>query len=212
MIYSLATIKGGASKSTTAVQLVHYLSTLNFSVALIDCDEQKSAANWIEKLPINCHIFASDEIEDIEDEIEDIKDDYDAVIIDTAGSDEEMMMMVLGRTHHVLMPISPSELDINSTKKTIKKVVRARKRYQRDITTTAFLAKVVAKTTMRRDTIAVFKDYEDISFSPVEIPFTQRIIKLANTDKTVFTASNCKDLAESFTKLFAPLIGDKNNG
>lgn len=211
MIFSLATIKGGASKSTTAVHLVHYLSTLNFSIALVDCDDQKSAANWVEKLPIDCHIFASADIEDIEDEIDKIEENYDAIIVDTAGSDEETMMMIIGRSHHVLMPICPSELDIDSSKKTIKRITRARKRYRRDIAATAFLAKVVANTTMRRDTIAVFKDYDDISFSPVEVPFTQRIIKLANTDKTVFTASNCKDLSESFTKLFAPLIGGEHN-
>lgn len=194
--YSVINIKGGCGKSTTASNLVHFLANQGLSVALIDCDDQLSSANWVEKLPVNCHIFASSDIEAIEDELDELENKYNAIVVDTAGSAEETMMMVIGRSNHVLVPVTPSELDIDSSKKTIKLIARARKRY----------------TTMQRSTAAIFKDYDGIYFSPIEIPSTQRIVKLSNTEQTVFNASGCKDLAELFTQLFSALIGVQING
>ncbi len=210
--YSVINIKGGCGKSTTASNLVHFLANQGLSVALIDCDDQLSSANWVEKLPVNCHIFASSDIEAIEDELDELENKYNAIVVDTAGSAEETMMMVIGRSNHVLVPVTPSELDIDSSKKTIKLIARARKRYRREIEATVFLTKVVKNTTMQRSTAAIFKDYDGIYFSPIEIPSTQRIVKLSNTEQTVFNASGCKDLAELFTQLFSALIGVQING
>jgi len=205
-IYSIVNIKGGSSKSTTAVHLVAYLAAQGFSTALVDSDRQMSAAKWVEKASPSTHIFASDIIEDIEDNLDELEAQYKAIVVDTAGSAEDIMMMVIGRSHHVILPVCPSELDIDSAKATIKQIIRARKRYKRDISATAFLSKVVKNTTMQKSTNDLFAEYEGVNFSDVEIPMTQRIIKLSKTENTAFTAPGSKDLAKLYTQLFAPLI------
>ena len=208
MIISTVNIKGGSSKSTTAVHLVHYLQQQGFTVALVDCDRQMSASAWIEVACPEILTFCSDEIDDIEDTINELENKYDAVVVDTAGSSYEIMMMVIGLSNHVVIPVCPSEYDTDSAKETIKAIVRCRKRYNKKITATVFLSKVRKNTLSSSHTHSTFEQYEGIYFSNVQIPLTERLVRLIKTENTALTANNCKDLAESYNSLFAPLLGE----
>jgi len=204
-IYSVVNMKGGCGKSTVSTNLVAYLANQGLSVALIDTDSQQSSSSWVELLPIECEIFTSCDVDMVEDWLDDLESQFNVLVVDTAGANEEMMKTVIGYSQHVLIPVGASEFDIDSSKKTIKHVVRARKRFKREIQATAFMNKAAENTIMYRKTKTIFKNLPDIAFSSIAIPHKQRIAQITKTDKSVFTDSKCKEVAVKFEELFEPL-------
>lgn len=204
-IYSVVNTKGGCGKSTVSTNLVAYLANEGLSVALIDTDSQQSSSSWVELLEINCEIFTSCDVDMVEDWLTDLDSEFNVLVVDTAGANEEMMKTVIGYSQHVIIPVGASEFDIDSSKKTIKHVVRARKRFKREIKATAFLNKAAENTIMYRKTKNIFENLPNITFSPIAIPHKQRIAQITKTEQSVFTDSKCKEVAIKFEKLFKPL-------
>ena len=68
-IIGIATIKGGAGKSTIAANTVGWLSSFGYSTILVDCDEpeNRTSSNWIAEdlpqVPI-AHIQNANELRD----------------------------------------------------------------------------------------------------------------------------------------------------
>lgn len=207
-IFSICNIKGGSGKSTTAIHLVSFLSNHGFKTALVDCDGQQSLSAWANSVDSlkELTIFKSTDTDEIEDEIIKLESSYDAVVVDTAGSSEETMKIVISLSDRVVIPLSPSSLDITSTVATIKQVVRARRRTAKNISATVFLNKVVKNTTLLKETRELFADFDDIKFSSVEIPHTQRIIRLTSDKQTAFDSKSNEDLANLYSQLFDQLI------
>ncbi|GFE72205.1 ParA family protein [Chroococcus sp. FPU101] len=52
-IIALINLKGGVSKSTTAVYLCRHLLGQNLKVALVDADAQTTSSQWIDNLSEN---------------------------------------------------------------------------------------------------------------------------------------------------------------
>lgn len=207
--FSICNIKGGSGKSTTAVHLVALLVKHGFRTALIDCDGQQSVSAWANSIGTlkNISIFKSTDSDEIEDAIIELETTHDVVVVDTAGSSEETMKIVVSLSDHVITPLAPSALDITSTVATIKQVARARRRSAKNIAATVFLNKVVKNTTLARETRELLSGYEGINFSDIEIPFTQRMIRLASDGQTVFDSKSNQDIAKLYTELFNRLIG-----
>ena len=207
--FSVCNIKGGSGKSTTAIHLVAFLVKNGFKTALIDCDGQQSVSAWansvntLEKITL----FKSVDTDDIEDGIIELESNHDAVVVDTAGSSEEAMKIVISLSDHVLTPLAPSALDITSTVATLKQVTRARRRSAKEISATVFLNKVVKNTTLAKETRELLRGFEGIDFITVEIPNTQRIIRLASNGETAFDSKSNQDIAKLYTELFNKLIG-----
>lgn len=143
-------------------------------------------ANSIDKLKNNVTVFKSTDSDEIEDTIIELEKIHEYVVVDTVGSSEETMKIVISMSDQVLTPLAPSPLDITSTVATIKQIVRARRRSAKDISATVFLNKVVKNITLAKETRDLFNAHNDIEFSPVEIPSTQRMIKLASSGETAF--------------------------
>ncbi|MEL6928052.1 MAG: ParA family protein [Cyanobacteria bacterium J06600_6] len=206
----LCNLKGGVSKSLTAVHLAAFLARHQRKVLVIDCDMQQSSAKWLAKInePL-IEVFTSDDMDDIEDALLDLSNDFDYVVVDTGANATAIMDMVMSYCDHVLIPTQPGELDGDSTELTIKRLLRAKRR-KPSLTGTVFLARVFKNTITQRQTIERFENYEGITLSPAQIVNTQRLIKLVNTHQTALDAAGCKDLALEFTKLFTPLLTTTN--
>jgi chromosome partitioning protein len=208
-IFSICNIKGGSGKSTTAIHLVGFLSNNGFKTALVDCDGQQSLSAWATSVPSlqDLTIYKSTDVDEIEDNIVELESTHDAVVVDTAGSSEETMKIVISLSDQVVIPLSSSALDITSTVATIKQVVRARRRSAKDITTTVFLNRVVKGTTLLKEARQELEEYKDvIELSPVQIPQAQRIMRLPSDNQTAFDSKANKDLADLYNKLFNQLI------
>lgn len=101
----ISNMKGGAGKSTTAVNLAHSLSE-NFEVALIDTDTQKTSS----ELARNIRIIES---------IEQAPEDCEFIIIDTPPYISNELAKLCKMADVILVPVLPSFNDLLPSLKTI---------------------------------------------------------------------------------------------
>ena len=97
MILTVANLKGGTSKTTSAAFLAHALAERGRRVLVVDADPQASITRWAEmaewRLPVvgkatgRLHV----ELEEI------VGDRFDAVVIDTPPTDKRVCCVSRGR-------------------------------------------------------------------------------------------------------------------
>ena len=126
MIISFVNQKGGVGKTTTAINLAASLKRKNYSMAFIDSDPQGSAIQW--------HDVENNKAFDImhhpgpieKDDIEELGRDFDYVIIDAPPAIGEIAKSILEISDLVIIPLSPSSLDIWSCWGTLEMIEEAR--------------------------------------------------------------------------------------
>ncbi len=126
-IISVANQKGGVGKSTVAFNLAAALAKRRFSVFVVDADPQGTVAMWAkararqDKNMVGIDIDFTDspwppeKILTLSNE-----DRYDFIIIDCGPANNKVMRATLVVADLVIIPVSPSPLDINSALSTIK--------------------------------------------------------------------------------------------
>lgn len=129
-VISLIQRKGGSSKTSTAVHLAEALSVLypHLHIALADADPQRSATIWIQRskgvIGVSVHPIAGDgEGRNMKAEIEAIG--ADIVIIDTPPALEGISLRAALRADLMLVPTSPSIIDLAATKDAINTCLEA---------------------------------------------------------------------------------------
>ena len=126
MIISFVNQKGGVGKTTTAINLAASLKRKNYSMAFIDADPQGSAIQW--------HDVENNRAFDImhnpgpidKYEIEEFARDYDFVLIDAPPAIGDISKSILEISDLVIIPLSPSSLDIWSCWGTLEMIEEAR--------------------------------------------------------------------------------------
>ena len=136
-IISLASSKGGAGKSTTALLLGCELASQGASVTIIDADPNKPIYKWSQLAPIpeQLTILADDITETtILDHIDDAAGTSQFVIVDLEGTASLMVGLAISAADFVLIPCKGSNLDAqeaprsSSSSKCRKKAAAARSR------------------------------------------------------------------------------------
>ncbi|MBF0332918.1 MAG: ParA family protein [Alphaproteobacteria bacterium] len=142
-----ATTKGGAGKTTLLINLAAELRRGGYSVAIVDADPQQHAARWAlhglvrpqdlgpelaeGRHGITVAVNVGDR--DIMDRIIDLGARKDAVLVDLQGSANQAMLMAFGVADLVLVPVQPSEYDIDGAVTTLRSVKAAREMTRRPI-------------------------------------------------------------------------------
>ena len=122
MIISLVNQKGGVGKSTTAINLAASLARKNCKLVFIDTDPQGSAVRW--------HSIESNKAFDIKhhprpinhQELNELAYDYDHVVIDAPPANSDITQSILALTDLVIVPLSPSPVDMWSCDKTLEMI------------------------------------------------------------------------------------------
>ena len=122
MIISFVNQKGGVGKTTTAINLASSLARKNNRLVLIDADPQGSASTWhsIEGNQAFEILHQANEL--TKADIETLEVAYDFVIIDAPPAIDDRTEVVLSASHLVIMPVTPSSLDLWSCKDTLDRV------------------------------------------------------------------------------------------
>ena len=127
-IITVAQRKGGAGKTTIAVNIAGELSRRNYNVALVDSDPQASACQWagLENLEFPVYEIGLDNstVGNWVQEVRGVK--ADLVVIDTAPSERHLGASI-AVSDLILIPCTASGLDIDATEQTLA-IIRAVRR------------------------------------------------------------------------------------
>jgi chromosome partitioning protein len=148
---AVATTKGGVGKTRTVYNLAGTFLADGYSVMVVDADPRKRAARNINlfnarmvRLAEEGHLpvmpaIAVDDLSQVETEaaamklISKYKGEYDVVLIDLAGSANQLMLVAMGRADLVLIPVQASADDVDGVTETMPSVESAREMTGRDI-------------------------------------------------------------------------------
>jgi chromosome partitioning protein len=132
---SLASSKGGAGKSTSAVLLATELAQRGAAVTIIDADPNHPVLRWSRKpgKPKNLTVIGDVSEETLIDAIDDAARKTAFVIVDLEGTASVMVAHAMTRSDLVIIPTKGSELDGIEAAKVIQFINRQERAYHRKI-------------------------------------------------------------------------------
>ena len=120
-VISIAQRKGGVGKTTLAVCVAGELKARGHDVALLDSDPQGSASRWAElgnlSFPVSELVLGEQSVVTWAKEVQRVK--ADCVVIDTAPNDRSLGA-ACAISDLVLVPCTPSGLDLEATVRTLE--------------------------------------------------------------------------------------------
>jgi chromosome partitioning protein len=112
--------KGGAGKTTLAINLAVYASSYNKQSAIIDLDPQASAANWHDSRDLEEPVVVSAQPARLQNVIDAAKDaGANLIFIDTAPHSESASLAAARIADFVLIPCRPAILDLRAIGNTV---------------------------------------------------------------------------------------------
>ena len=164
-VISLASTKGGCSKTTTALALGLELALDGARVVLLDADPNQHAAEFgttfartKQALPEGASFAVAPNIteDNILLEIRTAKAVADFVLVDLPGVAAKLTLLGLTRSDLVIVPVQPSKMDARDALRTIKDIEQASETIGRDIPFRILLARwpVLNETVVARHTRA----------------------------------------------------------
>jgi chromosome partitioning protein len=117
MIILVGSQKGGAGKSTIAINLAAELARQGQDVVIVDADAQRSAARWHadrEAAGVTPAIACIEKLGNIRETLLDLDSRYGHVIVDVAGKDSKEMRTGMTAAHKMVVTVRPSQLDLDT--------------------------------------------------------------------------------------------------
>lgn len=159
MIISFVAQKGGVGKTTLAINISSYLSIIKkLKVLLIDADPQGSCLHWQKISENKTFDILHHPKPDFHKSIEDLSKGYKWTVIDSPPGVGDVTISVLMASDLAVIPVSPSLLDMFSTKQTINLVTEARG-HGRKIRAKLLITKKVTGTVPGREAREALESY-----------------------------------------------------
>lgn len=117
MIVLVGSQKGGAGKTTVAINLAVEWARQGKDVVLVDADSQRSAARWHADREEAGHtpvIACVEKQGNVRDTLLDLEQRYDIVVVDVAGKDSKEMRTAMTAAQVLIVTVRPSQLDLDT--------------------------------------------------------------------------------------------------
>jgi chromosome partitioning protein len=134
-ILTVASGKGGVSKTSTVMILSVNLAAKGYQVAVIDADRNQSFASWHEQAYEGPAFTCRSEIDHIKvvDLAGDLSESHDIVLVDTAGFESLTAASAIGMADFVMIPCMPDRGSVREAMRTSQQVASLSKAARRDI-------------------------------------------------------------------------------
>lgn len=109
--------KGGAGKTTAAINVSVSLAAAGASVVVVDADKQRSSAKWHARRVDAGHTPPMTLVEkqgNVYAMVTDLAKHYDHVIVDAAGDDNQEMRTAMTAADLMIVVLRPSQLDVET--------------------------------------------------------------------------------------------------
>ena len=116
-VITLMNQKGGVGKTTLTLSLAARWHLAGCSVAVVDCDPQRSSVFWkkqqVDNSPLaDLHVYAVK----LPSEIRSCRNlDVDYVLLDTPGTDKTTVRAAINASDALLIPVQPSAVDLDAS-------------------------------------------------------------------------------------------------
>ncbi|MGA8164591.1 MAG: ParA family protein [Waddliaceae bacterium] len=177
-IISCLNLKGGCGKSSTIVNLGGILVDKKKRPILIDLDEQQSATQWStqggDKFPFPVIPLSIKTAAKVKGQIERLSNKHkaDIILIDTPPQLEDDALIAALLSDVVLIPVSPSPLDLWAARKVIDTIKEARQERGGNLPMAVLIpSRVMKRTTLAKDIKESLKAFDE----PISPPISLRV-------------------------------------
>ena len=178
IIISCLNLKGGCAKTTSIVNLGGILSENKLKPLLIDLDEQRSATNWAQqggvKFPYPVIPIVLETASKFKAKIEELAKEHKAemILIDTPPQLEDDALVAALLSDVVLIPVTPSPLDLWAAKQAVKMIKEAREERGGELPKVILIpSRIMSRTSLARDIKGSLKEFGE----PVSPSISSRV-------------------------------------
>ena len=202
-IITIASAKGGVSKTLLAVNLYDYLKSIEGKkVLLIDTDIQESAFDFLNELEEE-DITTATTIENFNKVLQlAATEKYDYVVVDTSPTITAFHKEIISKSSKVLLPVKPARFDIKSIYNTIDLIKNTK------VKSCVLFTQTINTSTNTKSNIQELKDIfnkENVEVLPCVLSNSVAYVNSINELKTIFRTKYTKQKLE-LTKIFTLLL------
>lgn len=200
--------KGGAGKTTVAINLASYFAASHVPTTLMDFDPQGSSLNWLRyRAPHAAPIHAANASPERRDRLRSfdmyVPPHTRQLVIDApAGASGMVLHDMLERAHCIIVPVVPSAIDIHATSNFLRELLHTR-RVREGVTRVAVVANKVRRSMPRYQPLDHFLQSVNLSLLARLID-SDAYVKTAETGVGIFEMD--ESLSVSERKQFTPII------
>lgn len=161
MKIGITNLKGGVGKTTLTQNLAVCLSHLNYTVCIVDTDENHNSISWSgvrdESVPEILVVGATDD-RALSKQVQNLEKHYDFVLIDGTPHLGEMTTRIILASDILIIPILASAHDVRSVKQFLERLDQA-KEFRPKITTYFFL-NLFQGFSVQNSVVEILKSFE----------------------------------------------------
>lgn len=202
-VVTIASAKGGVSKTLLAVNLYDYLKNIeNKKVLLVDTDTQESAFDFLNDLKEE-DISTATTTENFNRVLQlAANEQYDYIVVDTSPTITAFHKEIISKSDRVLLPVKPARFDVKSVYNTIDLVKDV------NVKSCILFTQTINTSTNTKSNLEELREIfkkENVSVLPAVLSNSVAYVNSINELKPIFRTKYTKQKIE-LTKIFAQLL------